>query len=154
MKALVWIGMFLMVLVMAWGYAASATHPSWGQENGYEQPTLSCPSCYQTPSPGSGTVSKSSTGVKGTVYSKNAQIIPSTYTSFTYAPSWYVGLGQYYRHRGQFSLYNAQAKLGTDPGLSMVREQNTNKYKRGSAPSYQLVNGKMIVVSGRELGYN
>lgn len=147
MKAAMWLGIFLLVLGSVWGYAASATPPGWGQEQGYDQPTLVCPSCYQTASPMSGTVAKSAVTVKGTVYSNGYQVVPASHYSFTYAPGWYVGLGNYYRHRGQFAVYGARQKLGTENGLTIVREQNMNIYRRGSAPSYQLVDGKMIVVN-------
>ncbi|MEK6963637.1 MAG: hypothetical protein AABX70_04375 [Nanoarchaeota archaeon] len=146
MKSAVWLGMFLLILGNVLGYAASATPPGWGQEKGTDQPTLNCPSCYQTPSPRSGTVAKSGVTVKGTPYSNGYQVVVPTYSSFTYAPGWYVGLGNYYRHRGPFTVYGAQHKLGSEAGLNRVQEKNINTYRRGSAPSYQLVNGKMMVV--------
>ncbi len=150
MKVALWMGMFLVILVGVWGFAGSAMPQGLGQEKGYDQPSLLCHSCYQSASPQSGMVAKSGVTVKGTSYSKGYQVVVPTYPSFTYAPGWYVGLGNYYRHRGQFSLYNSQQKLGAEQGLSIVHEQNAPTYKtyvRGSAPSYQLVDGKMIVVS-------
>ena len=147
MKGAIWLGVFLFALVSVWGYAASATPPGWGQEQGIDQPTLNCPSCYQTASPLSGTVAKSGATVKGTMYSKGFQVVPPSYSSFTYAPSWYVGLGKYYRHRGQFKLYNAQQQLGADQGLSIAREQKPKAYVASGSPSYQLVNGKMMAIN-------
>jgi len=136
-----------MLMINAWAFAGSATPLGFGQEQGYEQPTLACASCYQVRSPSAGTGTKEGISIKGTSYSQGQQVIPARYASFTYAPSWYVGLGNYYRHRGPFSVYAAKNRLGDERGLSIVHQEKLGQYVRGSRPNHELVDGKMMRVN-------
>ena len=139
---------FLLALTCVSAIGGMSRPAGQGQERGYENPTLTCPSCYNVPSPLAGSTAKSSMAVPATPFARGAQIIPSSYVSTTYAPNMYLGLDNYYRHRGKFKAYSTRRLLGDSKGFTIVHENNRDRYARPvyTTSKYKLIDGRLLMM--------
>ena len=146
MKSYLWLGFLLISSLMVSALGGMSRPVGLGYEQGYDQPTLNCPSCYDTQSLTSQGIPKSSQAVKSSVYATGQHIVPSVYVGTTYAPNWYLGLANYYRHRGIFKPYNAKNMLGDEKGLSIVQSKSAYYQPAKRATSgIQVVDGRQVL---------